>query len=32
MQSFIVPDFRNSILNISATLAEFLGAPNQNAM
>ena len=28
---FIVPDFRNSIVNISATLAEFLGAPNQNA-
>ncbi len=32
MKKFIVPDFRNSIVNISATLAEFLGAPNQNAI
>lgn len=28
---FIKPDFTHSILNISATLAEFLGAPNDNA-
>ena len=28
---FIKPDWSNSILNISATLAEFLGAPNPNA-
>lgn len=27
----IKPDWNNSILNISATLAEFLGAPNGNA-
>lgn len=27
---FIEPDFTNSIMNISATLAEFLGAPNNN--
>ena len=27
---FIVPDFKNSNVNISATLAEFLGAPNSN--
>ena len=27
----IKPDWSNSILNISATLAEFLGAPNDNA-
>ena len=27
----IKPDWNNSILNISATLAEFLGAPNENA-
>lgn len=26
----IKPDWNNSILNISATLAEFLGAPNEN--
>lgn len=31
MKKLIVPDFCNSIVNISATLAEFLGAPNQNA-
>ena len=31
MQKFIKPDWKNSILNISATLAEFLGAPNENA-
>ena len=29
-KQFLVPDFRNSIVNISATLAEFLGAPNRN--
>lgn len=28
MQNFIKPDWENSNLNISATLAEFLGAPN----
>ncbi len=28
MENFIRPDFRNSIVNISATLAEFLGCPN----
>ena len=31
MKKLIEPDFCNSIVNISATLAEFLGAPNQNA-
>ena len=31
MQKLIKPDWKNSILNISATLAEFLGAPNENA-
>ena len=31
MNRFLPPDFQNSVLNISATLAEFLGAPNQNA-
>ena len=31
MQKLIKPDWKNSILNISATLAEFLGAPNSNA-
>lgn len=31
MQKLIKPDWNNSILNISATLAEFLGAPNENA-
>jgi len=31
MKEFIKPDFTNSNLNISATLAEFLGAPNKNA-
>lgn len=31
MKGFIKPDFKNSVLNISATLAEFLGAPNKNA-
>ena len=29
MQPFIKPDFSNSILNVSATLAEFLGCPNE---
>lgn len=29
-KEFILPDFNNSNLNISATLAEFLGAPNKN--
>lgn len=31
MPKLIKPDWKNSILNISATLAEFLGAPNENA-
>lgn len=31
LQKFIKPDWNNSILNISATLAEYLGAPNSNA-
>ena len=31
MQKLIKPDWKNNILNISATLAEFLGAPNENA-
>ena len=31
MEKFIKPDWNNSNLNISATLAEFLGAPNKNA-
>ena len=31
MKDFIIPDFNRSNLNISATLAEFLGAPNKNA-
>ena len=30
MKKFIEPDFTRSNLNISATLAEFLGAPNKN--
>lgn len=30
-QKFIKPNWDNNILNISATLAEFLGAPNSNA-
>ena len=30
MKDFIIPDFKQSNLNISATLAEFLGAPNKN--
>lgn len=29
---FIKPDFKNSNVNISATLAEYLGAPNRNAI
>ena len=29
---FIMPDYTNSNLNITATLAEFLGAPNKNAI
>ena len=29
---FIKPDYNNSNLNISATLAEYLGAPNSNAI
>lgn len=32
MKDFIIPDFNQSNLNISATLAEFLGAPNKNAI
>ncbi len=31
MKSFIKPDWTRSNLNISATLAEFIGAPNKNA-
>ncbi|MCM1534115.1 MAG: alkaline phosphatase family protein [Corallococcus sp.] len=31
MKKFILPDFKHCNLNISATLAEFLGAPNGNA-
>lgn len=31
MKDFIKPDWTKSILNVSATLAEFLGAPNKNA-
>ena len=30
MEKFIKPDWNNSNLNISATLAEFLGTPNKN--
>ncbi len=30
MKDFIMPDYTRCILNISATLAEFLGAPNKN--
>lgn len=30
-RSFLLPDFKHCNLNISATLAEFLGAPNTNA-
>ena len=29
-KKFILPDFDNSILNVSATLAEFLGCENKN--
>ena len=29
-KNFILPDFDNSILNVSATLAEFLGCENKN--
>ncbi|MBQ7827628.1 MAG: alkaline phosphatase family protein [Clostridia bacterium] len=31
MKNFILPDYTNSNLNISATVAEYLGAPNKNA-
>ncbi len=31
MKDFFIPNFNRSNLNISATLAEFLGAPNHNA-
>lgn len=31
MKKFILPDFTRSNINVSATLAEFLGAPNTNA-
>lgn len=31
MKNFILPDYNNCNINISATLAEFLGAPNKNA-
>lgn len=30
MKKFIYPDFNNCVVNVSATLAEFLGAPNTN--
>lgn len=30
-KKFIKPDYKNCNINISATLAEFLGAPNKNA-
>ena len=30
MKEFIKPDWENSILNVSATLAEFLGVKNKN--
>ena len=30
MNSFFLPDFTCSVVNVSATLAELLGAPNQN--
>ena len=30
MKEFIKPDWENSILNVSATLAEFLGVENDN--
>ena len=30
MKEFIKPDWGNSILNVSATLAEFLGVENSN--
>lgn len=32
MKNFILPDYNSSNVNISATLAEFLGAPNKNAI
>ena len=31
MKKFIKPNFKKSNLNISATLAEYIGAPNKNA-
>lgn len=31
MKNFILPDYNNCNVNISATLAEFLGAPNKNS-
>lgn len=31
-KNFIIPDWTNSNLNISATLAEFLGVPNKNVI
>lgn len=31
MKKFNLPNFTHSNLNISATVAEFLGAPNSNA-
>ncbi len=31
MKKFNLPDFKHSNVNISATLAEFLGAPNRNS-
>lgn len=30
-KKFIKPNYSNSNVNISATIAEFLGAPNKNA-
>lgn len=31
MKDIIIPNFQRSNLNISSTLAEFLGAPNKNS-
>lgn len=30
MKEFIYPDFKNNVVNVSATLAEFLGVKNEN--
>lgn len=29
---FTKPDFKNSVLNVTATLAEYFNAPNKNAI